>query len=119
MKREGFDLACCTVQRSMRDLGLRGVIQDKPVQATIADKVAPCPLDQVNRQFHTPARNMPWVSDFTYVAAWARFVHVAFVIDAYARYIVGWHVTGQRTPASCWMHWSRQSTIDDPFIALA
>ena len=57
------------------------------------DKAAPCPLDQVNRQFHAPAPNRLWVSDFTYVATWAGFVYVAFVIDVYARYIVGWRVS--------------------------
>jgi len=93
MKREGFDVARCTVQRLMRDLGLRGVIRGKPVRTTIADKAAPCPLDQVNRQFHAPAPNMLWVSDFTYVATWAGFVYVAFVIDVYARCIVGWRVS--------------------------
>ena len=93
MNREGFDVARCTVQRLMRELGLQGVIRGKPVRTTIADKAAPCPLDQVNRQFHAPAPNMLWVSDFTYVATWAGFVYVAFVIDVYARYIVGWRVS--------------------------
>ena len=77
----------------MRDLGLRGVIRGKPVRTTVSDKAAPCPLDHVNRQFHAPAPNMLWVSDFTYVATWAGFVYVAFVIDVYARYIVGWRVS--------------------------
>ncbi|WP_156309678.1 IS3 family transposase [Novosphingobium sp. AAP93] len=93
MQREGFDIARCTVERLMRDLGLQGVIRGKPVKTTISDKTAPCPLDQVNRQFHAPAPNMLWVSDFTYVATWSGFVYVAFVIDVYARYIVGWRVS--------------------------
>lgn len=93
MQREGFMVARCTVERLMRDLGLRGVIRGKPVRTTIGDKAAPCPLDQVNRQFHAPAPNRLWVSDFTYVATWAGFVYVAFVIDVYARYIVGWRVS--------------------------
>ncbi|MEG8223609.1 IS3 family transposase [Sphingomonas sp. HH69] len=93
MKREGFEVARCTVERLMRDLGLQGVIRGKPVRTTISDKAASCPLDQVNRQFHAPAPNMLWVSDFTYVATWAGFVYVAFVIDVYARYIVGWRVS--------------------------
>jgi transposase InsO family protein len=93
MKREGFDIARCTVERLMRDLSLQGVIRGKPVRTTISDKAAPCPLDRVNRQFHAPAPNMLWVSDFTYVATWAGFVYVAFVIDVYARYIVGWRVS--------------------------
>ena len=92
MQREGFDVARCTVQRLMRELGLQGVIRGKPVRTTISDKAAPCPLDHVNRQFHAPAPNRLWVSDFTYVATWAGFAYVAFVIDVYARYIVGWRV---------------------------
>jgi putative transposase len=93
MQREGFDVARCTVQRLMRDLGLQGVIRGKPVRTTISDKSAPCPLDQVNRQFHAPAPDRLWLSDFTYVATWAGFVYVAFVIDAYARRIVGWRAS--------------------------
>ncbi|WP_416462458.1 IS3 family transposase [Sphingomonas sp. VDB2] len=93
MNREGFAVARCTIARLMRDLGLQGVIRGKPVRTTISDKAAPCPLDHVNRQFHAPAPNMLWVSDFTYVATWAGFVYVAFVIDVYARYIVGWRVS--------------------------
>ena len=89
MQREGFDIARCTVERLMRELGLQGVIRGKPVKTTMSDKAAPCPLDQVNRQFHAPAPNMLWVSDFTYVSTWSGFVYVAFVIDVYARYIVG------------------------------
>lgn len=93
MKREGFGVARCSVERLMRDLGLQGVIRGKPVRTTISDKAAPCPLDHVNRQFHAPAPNRLWVSDFTYVATWAGFAYVAFVIDVYARYIVGWRVS--------------------------
>jgi len=93
MKREGFEVARCTVERLMRDLGLQGVIRGKPVRTTVSDKATPCPLDHVNRQFHALAPNMLWVSDFTYVATWAGFVYVAFVIDVYARYIVGWRVS--------------------------
>ena len=74
----------------MRDLGLQGVVRGKPVRTTVSDKAAPCPLDHVNRQFHAPAPNRLWLSDFTYVATWAGFVYVAFVIDVFARRIVGW-----------------------------
>ena len=93
LEREGFDVARCTVARLMRSMGLQGVIRGKPVRTTISDKAAPCPLDHVNRQFQAPAPNVLWVSDFTYVATWAGFVYVAFVIDAYARRIVGWRVS--------------------------
>jgi transposase InsO family protein len=77
----------------MRQLGLRGIVRGKAVRTTISDKAAPCPLDRVNRDFKAPAPNRLWVSDFTYVATWAGFVYVAFVIDAYARRIVGWRVS--------------------------
>ena len=77
----------------MADLGLQGVIRGKPMRTTVQDKAAPCPLDHVNRQFHAPAPNMLWLSDFTYVSTWTGFVYVAFVIDAYARRIVGWRVS--------------------------
>lgn len=93
MRREDFTVARCTVERLMRQMGLRGVIRGKPVRTTISDKAAPCPLDHVNRQFHAPAPDRLWLSDFTYVATWAGFVYVAFVIDAYARRIVGWRAS--------------------------
>jgi putative transposase len=93
LQREGFDVARCTVARLMRAMGLAGVIRGKPVRTTIGDRSAPCPLDRVNRQFRAPAPNMLWVSDFTYVATWAGFVYVAFVIDTFARRIVGWRAS--------------------------
>ena len=93
MQREGHQLARCTVARLMRSAGLQGVISGKPVRTTIGDKAAPCPLDHVNRVFRAPAPNMLWVSDFAYVSTWSGFVYVAFVIDAYARRIVGWRVS--------------------------
>jgi Transposase and inactivated derivatives len=93
MKREGFDVARCTVERLMRDLGLQGVVRGKPVKTTSSDKATPCPLDQANRQFHAPAPNRLWVADVTSVATWMGFVSVAFVIDVYARYSVGWRVS--------------------------
>jgi len=93
LEREGFAVARCTVARLMRELGLQGAIRGKPVKTTMSDKAAPCPLDRVNRQFQAPRPNALWVSDFTYVATWAGFVYVAFVIDTYARRIVGWRVS--------------------------
>lgn len=96
MNREGAAVARYTVERLMRAMGLHGVIRGKTIRTTMPDKAAPCPLDHVNRQFHAPAPNRLWVSDFTYVSTWSGFVYVAFVIDAYARRIVGWRVS--RTP---------------------
>ena len=93
LQREGYDVARCTVARLMKTMGLQGIIRGKPHKTTVPDKKAPCPLDKVNRQFQVPAPNRLWVSDFTYVATWKGFVYVAFVIDAYARRIVGWRVS--------------------------
>mgnify|MGYP000930413494 CR=1 FL=1 len=93
LKREGFEVARCTVARLMQAMGLEGIIRGKAVKTTKSDKAAPCPLDHVNRQFQAPAPNRLWVSDFTYVATWQGFVYVAFVIDAFARRIVGWRVS--------------------------
>ena len=93
MRREGFEVARCTVERLMRSLDLQGVIRGKPVRTTLSDRAAPCPLDHVNRQFNAPRPNTLWVSDFTYVATWQGFVYVAFVIDTFARRIVGWRAS--------------------------
>ena len=93
LRREGFEVARCTVARLMRALGLQGAIRGKLVRTTVSNKTAPCPLDRVNRQFRAAVPNRLWVSDFTYVATWAGFVYVAFVIDAFARRIVGWRVS--------------------------
>ena len=82
----------------MKDIGIEGVIRGKRPKTTIPDKALPCPLDRVNRQFHAPAPNILWVSDFTYVATWQGFVYVAFVIDVFARRIVGWRAS--RTPSA-------------------
>jgi len=91
--REGENVARCTVERLMRGMGLQGVVRGKPVKTTVSDKAAPCPLDKVNRQFIAERPNALWVSDFTYVATWQGFVYVAFVIDAFARRIVGWRAS--------------------------
>jgi len=77
----------------MKAMGLQGAIRGKRVRTTVPDKAAPCPRDHVSRQFQPARPNMLWVSDFTYVATWTGFVYVAFVIDAYARRIVGWRVS--------------------------
>jgi len=97
MRREGFDIARCTVARLMKDIGIEGVVRGKQPKTTIPDKALPCPLDKVNRQFHAHAPNVLWVSDFTYVATWQGFVYVAFVIDVFARRIVGWRASRTAT----------------------
>jgi putative transposase len=93
LRREGLEVARCTVERLMRTMDLQGVIRGKPVRTTISDKATACPLDRINRQFQTPGPNRLWVSDFTYVATWQGFVYVAFVVDTFARRIVGWRVS--------------------------
>ena len=97
LRREGIEVARCTVARLMRAMGLRGVVRGKAVRTTVSDKAAPCPLDRVNRDFKAPRPNVLWVADFTYVATWTGFVYVAFVIDAFARRIVGWRVSRTAT----------------------
>jgi putative transposase len=97
LRREGIAVARCTVGRLMRTMGLRGVVRGKAVRTTVSNKAAPCPLDRVNRDFNAPRPNVLWVADFTYVATWSGFVHVAFVVDAFARRIVGWRVSRTAT----------------------
>ena len=93
MRREGATVAKCTVERLMRAMGLAGVRRGKTTITTVSNPKAPCPLDKVNREFRVSRPNALWVVDFTYVHTWAGFVYVAFVIDAYARRIVGWKVS--------------------------
>jgi len=93
LRREKFAVARCTVERLMRRQGLRGVIRGKRVRTTVPDAKAPCPLDRVKRVFRAERPNQLWVSDFTYVSTWQGFVYVAFVIDVFARHIVGWRVS--------------------------
>ena len=91
--REGVAVARCTVERLMRRLGLQGVRRGKGVRTTVPDAKAACPLDRVNRQFKAQRPNQLWVADFTYVSTWQGFVYVAFVVDVFARRIVGWRVS--------------------------
>jgi transposase InsO family protein len=93
MNREGIAVARCTVERLMRQLGLQGARRGKKIRTTISDSKAPCPLDRVNRVFKAERPNQLWVSDFTYVSTWQGWLYVAFVIDVYARRIVGWRVS--------------------------
>ncbi len=95
MNREGISVARCTVERLMRRLGLHGVRRGKVVRTTIPDAKAPCPLDRVNRVFQAQRPNQLWVSDFTYVSTWQGWLYVAFVVDVYARRIVGWRVSSR------------------------
>ena len=83
----------CTIERLMRQQGLRGVVRGKKVRTTTPDTSAPCPLDRVHRAFKADRPNQLWVSDFTYVSTWQGFVYFAFVIYVFARRIVGWRVS--------------------------
>ena len=93
LRREGEDVARCTVERLMRGLGIRGVVRGKKIVTTNPDTSQPCPDDKVNRLFKADRPNKLWVSDFTYVPTWSGTVYVAFVIDVFARRIVGWRAS--------------------------
>jgi putative transposase len=97
MKREGVAVARCTVERLMKRLGLQGVRRGKVMRTTVPDKALPCPLDRVKRQFKADRPNQLWVSDFTYVSTWQGWLYVAFVVDVFARRIVGWRVSSSMT----------------------
>ena len=93
LRREGVDVARCTVARLMAGMGLRGIVRGKIIKTTFSDASVPCPRDKVNRQFRSTAPDILWVSDFTYVSTWQGFTYVAFIIDTFANRIVGWKVS--------------------------
>jgi len=108
LRRDGHDIARCTVERLMHLHGLQGVVRGRK-KTTIPDPAQPCPDDKVNRQFVAAMPNQLWgeplyaigsrtmASDFTYVSTWAGMVYVAFIIDVFARKIVGWRVSTSMT----------------------
>jgi len=94
LRRDGLRVARCTVERLMRALGLRGAVRGRAWITTTTPETPTVPMpDLVDRDFTVTAPNQLWVADFTYVATWTGFVYVAFVIDAFARRIVGWRVS--------------------------
>ena len=93
LMREGVSVARCTVARLMRRMGLQGAVRGRRVKTTAPVADAERPADRVNRDFTVSRPDALWVSDLTYVATWRGFVYTAFVIDAYARRIVGWRVS--------------------------
>jgi putative transposase len=93
LKREGQSVARCTVERLMRELGLRGVVRGKKVRTTWPNEVSQRPADLVERQFHASAPNRLWVADLTYVKTHSGWVYVAFVLDVFSRFVVGWQVS--------------------------
>ena len=90
--REGLEVPRCTVERLMRQMGLQGAVRGRKFKTTVPDESAARPLDLVDRDFNATAPNQLWVADLTYVTTWRGFAYVAFVIDAFARMIVGWRV---------------------------
>jgi putative transposase len=97
MNRQGQCIARCTVERLMRDLEIEGVRRGKRLRTTMPDQSRPCPQDLVLRQFAACRPDQLWVADFTYVSTWQGWLYVAFIIDAYAKRIVGWRVSSQMT----------------------
>jgi transposase InsO family protein len=98
LRREGHQVARCTVERLMRAMGLRGAVRGRAWTITTAsDPAAARPADLVERRFTATRPNQLWVADFTYVATWRGFVYVAFVIDVFARRIVGWRASASLT----------------------
>ena len=93
LNREEIPVARCTIERLMRDLGLRGAVRGKPKRTTISDGTVERPRDLVDRNFTAVAPNRLWVADLTYVRTWSGFVYVAFITDVYSRMIVGWQAS--------------------------
>ena len=93
LNREGIAVARCTVERLMRTMGIRGAVRGKRMFTTIPAETGSRPADLVERDFTASAPNRKWVADLTYVRTWSGFVYVAFVIDVYARRIVGWQAS--------------------------
>ncbi len=98
LRRAGHQVAFCTVNRLMRDLGMNGVRRGKGVRTTVPAADGRRAGDLLNRDFTAPAPNARWVADFTYCRTWARFVHVAFIVDVFAQRIVGWHAAADKPP---------------------
>jgi putative transposase len=93
LRREGYRVARCTVERLMRDLGLRGVVRGKTPRTTLVEDGATRPVDLVDRHFVAPAPNRLWVADLTYVKTHSGWVYVAFIVDVFSRYVVGWQAS--------------------------
>ena len=93
LRRQGHDVAFCTIDRLMRNLGMNGVRRGRRLRTTIPGKDGRRAGDLLDRDFTAPAPNLRWVADFTYCRTWAGFCYVAFVVDVYAQRIVGWHAS--------------------------
>jgi transposase InsO family protein len=98
LRRCGHDVAYCTVNRLMRDLGMNGIRRGKRMRTTVPARDAKRATDLLNRQFTATAPNRVWVADFAFLRSWAGFVYVAFILDCFAQKIVAWHAaTSKRT----------------------
>jgi len=93
LNREGIRVARCTVERLMRQLGIQGIRRGRRWKTTISDELQARPSDLVDRDFTAPAPNRLWVADLTYVKTHSGFVYVAFVVDTFSRFVVGWQVS--------------------------
>jgi putative transposase len=114
LHREGIAVARCTVERLMRGLGLEGVRRGKPHRTTTPDAAAARPADLVDRDFSAQRPDQLWVADLTYVATWAGFVYVAFVIDAFSRFLVAGRPRGRFAPTWPWTRWRWRSGAGRP-----
>jgi putative transposase len=117
LHREGIAVARCTVERLMGELGLRGAVRGKTRRTTTPDAAAARPADLVERDFSATRPNQLWVADLTYVATWSGFVYVAFVVDAFSRFLVGWQAsrslrTDLALDALEMAIWRRQAQLD-------
>jgi putative transposase len=115
--REGVTVARCTVERLMRELHLQGVRRGKARRTTTPDGTTARPADLVDRDFSAQRPNQLWVADLTYVATWSGFVYVAFIIDAFSRFLVGWQAsrslrTDLALDALEMAIWRRQAQLD-------
>jgi putative transposase len=93
LNREGIEVGRDRVARLMREMGLAGAVRGKKTRTTVSGDLGDRPADLVEREFSAPAPNRLWVADLTYVSTWSGFAYVAFIIDAFSRYIVGWRVS--------------------------
>jgi putative transposase len=117
LHREGIAVARCTVERLMGELGLEGVRRGKARRTTTPEETNARPVDLVERDFSATRPNQLWVADLTYVASWSGFVYVAFVIDAFSRFLVGWQAsrslrTDLALDALEMAIWRRQAQMD-------
>jgi hypothetical protein len=114
LHREGIVVARCTVERLMRGLHLEGVRCGKARRTTTPDETTARPADLVDRDFSAQRPNQLWVADLTYVATWSGFVYVAFIIDAFSRFLVGWQASRRCAPTWPWTRWRWPSGAGRP-----